>query len=90
MIKSFSLKVILIVNFSAPEKEEKLHEILMVKPKNGFWTVGRLNGKSKDSPEAINSRLFVGNLPAAGVQLSKFTEAFAKYGTVLDASLHNR
>ena len=62
----------------------------MVKPKNGFWTVGKLNGKSKDSPEAINSRLFVGNLPAAGVQLSKFTEAFAKYGTVLDASLHNR
>lgn len=75
---------------SPVEPEEKLHDILMVKPKNGFWSVGKLNGKSKDSPEAINSRLFVGNLPASGVQLARFTEAFAKYGTVLDASLHNR
>ena len=62
----------------------------MVKPKNGIWMVGKLSGKSKDAPEAVNSRLFVGNLPASGVQLGRFAEVFARFGMVLDASLHNR
>ena len=62
----------------------------MVKPKNGYWCVGKLNGKSKDAPEAVNSRLFVGNLPAVGVQLNRLAEVFAKFGPVLDASLHTR
>ena len=62
----------------------------MSKPKNGFWTAGKLNGKSKDSEEAVSSRLFVGNLPPEGVSIKKFTEFFAKFGIVIDGSLHNR